>query len=228
MNQLPRGVGRPWTPSVSSPGEISPLGAARRESGGPWTPSVPSPEGISPLGAARRGLSAAQLRQDFDQSFAQAPQEAAAAMEDYLAIRLGADPHALRLAEIASLAPLEAPTRVPGPCPELLGLTGFRGRLVPVYDLRALLGHAAPALPRWRVIALAWPVALAFDGFEGHLRLPRQAAAPAQGKERAQLHVREVLHAGEAGAGVRPIVSLESVLETIRVAARPGTRGPDA
>ena len=174
--------------------------------------------------ATRQGPGAAQLRHDFDQSFAQAPPPDAAGTDDYLAIRLGADPHALRLAEIASLAPLEAPTPVPGPCPELLGLTGFRGRLVPVYDLRALLGHAAPALPRWRVIALAWPVALAFDGFEGHLRLPRQAVAAAPAQARASLHVREVLHTPGAVAGVRPIVSLESVLETIRVAARPGAR----
>lgn len=177
-----------------------------------------------PENATRQGLSAAQLRHAFDQSFAQAPPPAAAATDDYLAIRLGADPHALRLAEIASLAPLDAPTPVPGPCPELLGLTGFRGRLVPVYDLRALLGHAAPALPRWRVIALAWPVALGFDDFEGHLRLPRQAVAAVQGQAQAPLHVREVLHTPEAGAGVWPIVSLESVLETIRVAARPGAR----
>lgn len=172
--------------------------------------------------AAPQGLSALQLRQDFDQSFAQPPQEAAGTTEDYLAIRLGADPHALRLAEIASLAPLAVPTRVPGPCPELLGLTGFRGRLVPVYDLRALLGYAAPALPRWRVVLAARPVALGFDDFEGHLRLPRQAAAAGSGQ--AHRHVREVLHAG--GAGVRPIVSLESVLEAIRVAAQLGTRGP--
>jgi chemotaxis signal transduction protein len=184
--------------------------------GSPWT---------LPASVLQPGPGAAQLRHDFDQSFAQAPPPAAAAMDDYLAIRLGADPHALRLADIASLAPLVAPTRVPGPCPELLGLTGFRGRLLPVYDLRALLGYAAPALPRWRVIALAWPVALAFDGFEGHLRLPREAAAAAQGQAQARLHVREVLHAG--AAEVRPIVSLESVLDTIRVAARPGARNAD-
>jgi purine-binding chemotaxis protein CheW len=171
---------------------------------------------------ARQGLCAHQLRQEFDQSFAQPPQQAAGATEDYLAIRLGADPHALRLSEIASLAPLAAPTRVPGPCPELLGLTGFRGRLVPVYDLCALLGYASPALPRWRVVLAARPVALAFDGFEGHLRLP--CHAPAAGSGQAHRHVREVLHAGEAG--VRPIVSLESVLEAIRVAAQLGARSP--
>ena len=174
-----------------------------------------------PGGPSRQALSAHQLRQDFDQSFAQPPPEAAAATEDYLAIRLGTDPHALRLAEIASLGLLVAPTRVPGPCPELMGLTGFRGSLVPVYDLRALLGYAAPALPRWRVVLAARPVALAFDGFEGHLRLPCRAATA--GSAQAHRHVREVLDAGEAG--MRPLVSLESVLEAIRVAARLGTRG---
>jgi chemotaxis signal transduction protein len=185
-------------------------------------------EGASPPAPAPLGRGAAQLRQDFDQAFARPPQEAAAATEDYLAIRLGADPHALRLAEITSLAVLAAPTRVPGPCPQLLGLTGFRGRLMPVYDLCALLGYAAPAQPRWRVIALAWPVALAFDGFEGHLRLPRGAAVAAQGPALPHRHAREVLHAGESGAGVRPIVSLDSVLEAIRALTRPGPRSPDA
>lgn len=197
----------------------APLSAA-----GPATPAEPA--------GARTARSAAQLRHDFDQSFAQAPQEAAQAQgsEDYLAIRLGADAHALRLAEIAALAPLAALTRVPGPCPELLGLIGSRGRLVPVYDLRALLGYAAPALPRsatggppgtpglprWQVVLAAQPVALAFDSFEGHLRLPRQAATAGSGP--THRHVHEVLHAGPAG--VRPIVSLASVLEVIRVAAR--------
>jgi len=33
--------------------------------------------------------------------------------------------------------------------PELLGIMGFRGAMVPVYDLRALCGYAAGAAPRW-------------------------------------------------------------------------------
>ena len=75
---------------------------------------------------------AAQLRQDFDQSFAEAVHDQAEPREDFLAVRLGDDAHAIRLADITNLLQLTALTRIPSPVPELLGSAGFRGTVVPV------------------------------------------------------------------------------------------------
>ena len=57
--------------------------------------------------------------------------------------------------------------------PALLGVAGFSGQIVPVYDLAALLGHPVPDRPRWLVLAGgAPPLALAFHELDGHLRVP--------------------------------------------------------
>jgi chemotaxis signal transduction protein len=156
---------------------------------------------------------AAQLRQDFDRSFAEPPRGEIEPQEDFLAIRLGADAHAIRLADIGSLLPLTALTRLPSPVPELLGITGFRGAIIPVYELGALLGYAAQELPRWLVIAAAAPVGLAFDVFEGHLRLAREASASRHGTESLRRHVQEVLRTSDR---TRPVVSIASILEAIK------------
>ncbi|HSW08805.1 chemotaxis protein CheW [Aquabacterium sp.] len=164
------------------------------------------------------------LRQAFDSSFAQPLAEAGAAPDDYLAIRVADDPHVLRLAEIASLLPLRTVTRLPSPLPALLGIVGFRGSIVPLYDLRSLLGYPAGPdgdnTPRWMVITAALPLGLAFDAFEGHWRQPRTASAPpVAGPARA--HVRELLAGTDAGAGApRPVLSVASLLAAIQDLAR--------
>jgi chemotaxis signal transduction protein len=161
---------------------------------------------------------AAQLRRAFDQSFAEAALTEAVALEDFLAIRLGADPHALRLVHIAHVLPLSTITRFPSPVAELMGVIGFRGAIVPVYDFRMLLGYARQEeSPGWLVIAAAWPLALAFDAFDGHLRVPREASARHASAEHSRRHVQEVLHINDT---VRPIVSLPSVIETIRTSVQ--------
>jgi chemotaxis signal transduction protein len=176
-----------------------------------------NPPGHPDAGVPGAGMrSAAQLRQEFDAAFARPLQAGTQPMEDHLAIRLAGDPHALCLAEIAVLAALGALTQVPGPRPELLGLIGLRGALVPVYDLRMLLGYTAVQAPRWVVVAAAAPVALAFDGFDGHLRLPRAARTQPDDPRLPRRHVPEVLHTAPQA---RPLVAVAAVLETIRAAA---------
>jgi len=155
---------------------------------------------------------AAQLRHDFDSAFAEAAREATQAQEDFLAIRVGTDVHALRLADIAHLLPLTAWTPLPGPLPAMLGVMGFRGAIVPVYDLRLLLGYTAQEPPRWMVIVGEPPVALAFDAFEGHLRLARAAHVRQADGEATRRHVRELLQTGEM---TRPVVAMASLLEAI-------------
>ena len=81
-----------------------------------------------------------ELRDAFDRSFAQAPSTEAAAVENLLAIRVGAHPYALRMAEVSGLFADKKVTRLPSPVPEFSGIAGFRGVVLPVYDLAMLLG----------------------------------------------------------------------------------------
>lgn len=159
------------------------------------------------------GERAEELRRAFDGSFAEAARLKEAQLEDFLAIGVGTDPYAVRLAEVSTLLADRPVRRLPSPIPELLGIAGFRGAIVPVYDLRAVLGYSLGNVPRWLMIAAVAPVALAFDAFHGHFRFPRQACAPEVRFEPGQQHVREVLRA--AGV-VRPIVHLASVVEAIK------------
>ena len=161
---------------------------------------------------------AAELRRNFDRSFAVPPRSRQAASLDLLAIRLGGEPYALHLAAVSGLFAGKKFTRLPQAAPEFLGIAGFRGSVVPVYDLRVLLACASGAPPRWLVVASGTPVALAFDGFDGHLRLPREGIARQERSDAARPHVREL--ARVAGLS-RPIVDLASILEAIRERARP-------
>jgi len=160
------------------------------------------------------GQRAADLRHAFDRAFAEPPRSAAAPMEGLLAIGAGGDAYALRLAEITGLFVDKKLAPLPSLVPELLGIAGFRGALVPVFDLRALLGHPAGPPPRWLVLAFPRaPVGLAFDRFDGHLHVPGDAIAKMDRRESGRAHVHEVVRA--AGA-MRPIVDLPSVLDAIK------------
>ena len=122
-------------------------------------------------GLSRLATRAAMLRRGFDCSFAEPAQPDMIPMEDLLSF-----------ASAMMFSPSVCPrswgfyvgrkvTRVPGGVPALLGIAGFRGAIRPVYNLATLLGRPAEASPRWLVIAAAAPIALAFDGFERHLRV---------------------------------------------------------
>lgn len=162
---------------------------------------------------------AQNLRQVFDRSFAEPHGANAEASADLLAIRANGDPYAFHLAAVTGLFADRTVTPLPGSPAGLLGLAGFRGVLVPVYDLRALLGSPGSGLPRWLVLVAARaPVALAFDGFDGHLRLPRSAliAVPT-----AAGLVRELAHSPD---GTRAVLHLPAILDEITT--RAAHRGP--
>jgi chemotaxis signal transduction protein len=154
---------------------------------------------------------AAELRHAFDRSFAQAVHAETVLFDDFLAIRLRADPHVLPLAGVARLLPVPALTRFPSAVPEWLGLVGLAGAAVPVYDLGMLLGYPAGDPPRWMAICTALPVALAFDAFDGQFRHPREPGhrLPDAGISSQ----REVLRTADQ---VRPVVPIASILATIK------------
>jgi len=163
---------------------------------------------------------AAELRRNFDRSFAEPPRSRQAASLDLLAIRLGGEPYALHLAAVTGLFAGKKFTRLPQAAPELLGIAGFRGSVVPVYDLRVLLGCADGEAPRWLVIAAASAVALAFDGFDGHLRLPLDAIAPQGPGESTRPHVRELVRVAASDLPLRSLIDVDSVVASIQQRVR--------
>lgn len=160
---------------------------------------------------------AGELRRAFDLSFAEPPPAAIEAFEDLLHIRLGTVGYALRVTEIAGLFTGVKITPLPATVPELLGIAGFRGSILPVYDLGALLGYARETEPRWLAIAAAASVGLAFGAFERQVRIHPQAIVPDAHGGTVRRHVREVV---QVEGVVRPLLSVPSVLEDITIRAR--------
>ncbi len=146
---------------------------------------------------------AAALRRAFDQGFAQPRIPVKTATEKLLGLRLGGDGYAVRVQDIAGLLADQKIVPLPSPAPHLLGITGRRGEIVPVYNLSALLGYPGqPRSARWIILTGSGPaVGLAFDIFEGHLALPAAGAG-----------------------GRRTIIDLGTLLQTITTAAHGSAR----
>ena len=120
---------------------------------------------------------ALELRRAFDEAFAAPLAMAGGDTLDLIGIMLGGQPYALRTGEIDGLRLGVSVTPVPSLVPELMGIAGFRGRLLPVYDLSALLGYP-PGNGRWCAFAGASPAGVAFGSFEAHFRVDAAAARP--------------------------------------------------
>jgi purine-binding chemotaxis protein CheW len=65
---------------------------------------------------------------------------APAAAAEAVLLRLGSSRYAVPMADVAEVASVPAVTRVPGAPGWLLGVANWRGRMLPVLDLRPLLG----------------------------------------------------------------------------------------
>jgi purine-binding chemotaxis protein CheW len=174
------------------------------------------------MSAVEAGISgrAAELRQIFDRSFIQVQHVESVATEDFLAIHVAGDPYALRLSEVAGLYAERKITPVPTNVAELKGIAAFRGTMVPVYDLAALLRYPPSSTARWIVRAANAPVALAFDAFDRHCRLPC-AAVSSESSTRSSDYLGQIIRAGDF---VRPLVNLPSLIAAIRSVA--GASGP--
>jgi chemotaxis signal transduction protein len=159
---------------------------------------------------------ALELRRTFDRAYALPPQSLRSEhTENLLAIGVAANRCAIRMSEIAGLASDRKVIPLPSPIPELVGLAGIRGALVPVYSLAALLGHNRDVNHgRWLVLCgKDEPIGLAVGDFEGYLRVPVDQIYAADKTLSVREHVRDAVQvAGE----VRMIVSISSVLEAIQ------------
>lgn len=158
---------------------------------------------------------ASELARAFDADFTRpASGLQASDAEDLLAIRIGDAGYALAHKELGGVFTDKPVTPLPGGVPGLLGISGFRGALVPVYDLTALLGVVRSEAVRWLVTVAAAPVALGFAQFERLVRVPREAIAEQTG---AKGHARRAVRIDNE---LRPILDLASIVEAIRSAAQ--------
>jgi purine-binding chemotaxis protein CheW len=151
------------------------------------------------------------LREAFDAAFAAPPAEPRRDEVPLLVLQAGAARVAVRALETRGLV---APGRiepVPSRRPELLGVTGRRGSLLPVYGLARLLGiDDAGEVPRWLLLAGgAGRVGLAFGALETYRRVPAADVQPASG---AQGALREV---AQLEGGALPVVSIPALLKGI-------------
>lgn len=156
-----------------------------------------------------------QLRLDFDHSFAEEPRTAPATHDDLLVLSCGGELFAVRLAEISALVTQKKVTALPGSVPGMLGIAGFRGSTVPVYDLGALLGHGPESGRAWLLLTAATPrIALAFEAFHGHLRVPRAEFVSDSTRRFVQGFVPQ-------DGAMRPVLQLDSILGTIKARVQP-------
>jgi chemotaxis signal transduction protein len=169
-----------------------------------------------PLESEPRADTAAVLRRLFDASFAAPVQPRAERATHLLAIRVGGDPYALRLSEIAGLQPDLKVIPIPTPAVQLLGIAALRGMMAPIYDLAALLGYSRAPNPRWIVFARApQPVGLAFEVFESHLQVSDDSLAGGEAEDPGsrRSHAQQTVRA--AGV-VRPLIHMASVMATLK------------
>ena len=149
-----------------------------------------------------------QLRDGFDREFAVAPPPPEPAHSDFLCIRVGGDPSAIALGDIASLHADLRVVALPSRAPELLGVAAIRAAVIPIYDLRVAFGAAGVGVTRWTVVVSDGLAGFGFDGYEGHARIADRsiAAAPPGGHVRGQFTL---------DGQPRSVVDLRSVLAGI-------------
>lgn len=102
---------------------------------------------------------------------------------DAIVVRLGTGKFAVELASVAEVGRAPAVTRVPGLPAWLAGVANWRGRILPVLDLRPLLGAEATALDaQGRLLVLTGSdiaVGMLVDAVDGTTSLTGVAAFPA-------------------------------------------------
>ena len=172
---------------------------------------------MSPAGRGAVEDRIERLRRDFDRSFADPVRSHDEEPIELLAIRAGERPYAIRLAQTAGLHPDRPVTPLPGPLPALLGLAGFAGTVIPVYDLAALLGHPIADRPRWLVLAIGTPpLGLAFHALDGHVRVTAGAIMAENGAEGRRDSLRGLV---SLDGVARPIVDVPAARAAVHALA---------
>lgn len=154
----------------------------------------------------------ARLREAFDRAFQEPPPERGD-RRAVLAVRVGGEPFAMRLDDLGGLMAAGALTPLPGAPPELLGVMGVRGQVVPVFSLSRLLGLAPDSSERWLALSPEEPLALAFHDLEGQRWIGLTDVVPADRPELVHEHVREAVRLED---GLRRVLEVADVMAHLR------------
>jgi len=161
-----------------------------------------------------------ELRDAFDREFAATPRPAEPSHRDFLCIRVGGEPSAIPLDDIASLHADLRVVALPSRAPELLGVAAIRAAIVPIYDLGFAFGMSRADVPRWTVVLRDGAAGFAFEGYDGHARIPDRAIAAASQR-------RHTIGQFSAGGQPRSIIDLGTVLAAIENRRNPGGPGKE-
>jgi purine-binding chemotaxis protein CheW len=152
------------------------------------------------------------MRRAFDAAFARAPEQKDDHTVDLLGITLFGAAYALKLGDVSGLYAGKKIARMPASKPGLLGIAGFRGVILPVYDLATLIGLPASVAPKWLAIAKPGDIAIAFDSFDGHLRVPEEAVAVNEYKDGVRQYVS---HLTQSQDGLCGVIDLDNALKPV-------------
>jgi purine-binding chemotaxis protein CheW len=158
-----------------------------------------------------------EMRRTFDQAFASASAAATEMVERLLLVQVGAKPFVIRNGDISGLAKAKRIVPAPSRHPELVGIAGIRGVLIPVFNLAKLVGLEARSEElHWLALVTGeQSIALAFDEFEGQADVAHEAIYSQQNAAESK-HNRLLAH---VGSSVRPVVDVPGIFESIRKSA---------
>jgi chemotaxis signal transduction protein len=163
---------------------------------------------------------AAEMRRAFDESFANPITLDEKARLPALVVMIAGRRWVVRLPDIAGVARVKPPLPVPGGSAGLLGLTGVRGALVPVYSLAALLGltESPKGDTCWlALVSHGGTLGLAFDELERHIELAAEAVhAAADGSKSCEV---PAANGDLLGSEHLPMVDIATVIATIEKGA---------
>jgi chemotaxis signal transduction protein len=105
--------------------------------------------------------------------------------DEAIVVRLGSGRFAIEMASVAEVGRLPVVTRLPGVPGWVAGVANWRGRILPVLDLRPLLGAAStPPTRETRLVILtadSLTAAMVADAVDGTTSLADVAAVPTAG-----------------------------------------------
>lgn len=162
-----------------------------------------------------------QRVRELQQQLARREQRAQGGLEptlDCLVFFLGEERFALRLREVEEVVRVPAITLIPGVHPAVLGAVARHGEVLPILDLRRLLGfQEAPHNPESRVVVARHEdirAGLLVDRVEDIVTIPERLLRPAvPGGETVPSFLLAL--AGDGAAMLR-ILDLAALLETVR------------
>lgn len=158
---------------------------------------------------------AADLRSAFDRSFALPPAQAPEELDDLLTIRVAGLPYAIRLREVAGIVARRKVISLPTTGSHLLGVSGIRGDIVPVFSLASVLGHdPATDSPRWMILCKTTDLlGLGFSDFEGYLQVPKSSFRSEQRPSTSHGYVKEAVR---TEAAVLPVIRVPLVCAALQ------------